>query len=242
MTMNIEIHSDYNTLSDAVAAHVIEAVKEHPYSMICIASGDTPKGLCARLVEASRSGEVNFSLCTFVGLDEWLGMDEHDEGSCKSLIYECLFNQLDLESWQVVYFDAKAPQILEECERVNNIIDAKNGIDVMVVGMGFNGHIALNEPGTSFDTYAHVTELDPMTIAVGQKYFKKTTPLSHGVTLGLRHFREAKMPILMVSGAAKADMLHKVLTEPVTEQVPASIIQYLDQGLVMVDEAAMLKR
>ena len=108
----------------------------------------------------------------------------------------------------------------------------------MLVGVGMNGHIALNEPNTSFETYAHVSDLEEITISVGQKYFTKPTILTQGITLGLKHLQEAKYPILIANGIKKASVIKKALTETITEIFPASIIQKIPHSLVMLDYEA----
>jgi galactosamine-6-phosphate isomerase len=112
------------------------------------------------------------------------------------------------------------------------------GLDIMLVGIGLNGHIAMNEPGTSFDSYSQLVDLSEETKEVGQKYFQKKTVLSKGLTLGLRHFKESKLPILMANGKKKASIVQKALTLPPSTAIPASIIQTLPHGLVLLDEEA----
>jgi 6-phosphogluconolactonase/glucosamine-6-phosphate isomerase/deaminase len=111
----------------------------------------------------------------------------------------------------------------------------------MLVGVGTNGHIGMNEPGTSFDSYAHISTLAEETKKVGQKYFSKPTSLSLGITLGLRHLREAKLPIVMASGEKKAEIIAKGLTQTPTEEIPVSISQLIPQGYIMLDEAAAIQ-
>jgi glucosamine-6-phosphate deaminase len=237
----IQRYSDYNTLSRAGADLILKVLRVKPEGLICIASGDTPKGVCDCLVADVRAGKADFSNCTFVGLDEWVGMDEHDEGSCKHFIYGSLFVPLGLRPEQIVYFDAKAADLEAECAGVNAFIESRGGLDVMLLGVGMNGHLGLNEPGTPFDAYAHVSELDETTKTVGQKYFARKTLLSRGVTLGLRHFQEAGLPILMANGARKAEIIQKALQGPVSTEIPASIVQTLPHALALLDVAAAEK-
>jgi 6-phosphogluconolactonase/glucosamine-6-phosphate isomerase/deaminase len=105
----------------------------------------------------------------------------------------------------------------------------------MLVGVGINGHIGLNEPGADFNLYARYGDLAPVTVKVAQKYFKAETQLSQGITLGLKYLQEAKIPMLIASGAKKAAIIAQALNEPVTKQVPASIFQNLPQACVLLD-------
>jgi glucosamine-6-phosphate isomerase len=234
--MTINTFSDYETLSEATANLMIEVLKQKPDALICIASGDTPLGVCKFL---AKSDKKLFEQCTFVGLDEWVGMDENNQGSCKYGIYQNLLIPLNFPSERIKYFDAKAENLDSECQKINEFIASRGGLDVMLVGVGMNGHIALNEPNTPFDIYAHVSDLEEITKLVGQKYFTKDTVLTQGITLGLGHLQRAKLPILMANGLRKSDVINKALNGEISEQFPASIFQKIDRSVVMLDiEAA----
>jgi glucosamine-6-phosphate isomerase len=234
--MTLNTFPDYEALSEATANLIIEVLKQKPFALICIASGDTPLGVCKFLAKADKK---LFEKCTFVGLDEWVGMDENDEGSCKYGIYQNLLIPLNFPLERIKYFDAKSENLAAECQKINEFIESHGGLDVMLVGVGLNGHIALNEPHTPFDVYAHVSELEEVTKSVGQKYFTKETILTQGITLGLAHLQEAKLPILIANSSKKASVIKQVLTEAVTEQFPASILQRIENSMVMLDlEAA----
>ncbi len=236
--MTIHTFPNYETLSEATAHLIIDVLKQNPEALICIASGDTPLGVCKFLAQSDKN---LFNKCTFVGLDEWVGMDENDEGSCKYGIYQNLLIPLNIPSERIKYFDAKAEDLESECLKINDFIASKGGLDVMLVGVGMNGHIALNEPNTSFNIYAHVSDLEEITKSVGQKYFTKDTVLTQGITLGLAHLQEAKLPILIANGNRKADVINKALNGEITEQFPASVLQKLENALVMLDGAAAQK-
>ena len=121
---------------------------------------------------------------------------------------------------------------------MDKVIRDKGGIDIMVVGIGMNGHIGFNEPGVSFDKYCHVTYLDNTTQSVGQKYFKQQSVLKQGITLGLKHLMEARKVILIANGSKKAEVIKKALEGDVNDTMPASIMQVHPHGLVMIDEEA----
>ena len=149
-----------------------------------------------------------------------------------------MLKPLSIPTERIKYFDAKASDLKLECEKINEFITSRGGLDIMLVGVGMNGHIALNEPNTSFETYAHISDLEEITILVGQKYFTKPTILTQGITLGLKHLLEAKYPILMANGVKKAPVIKKALTEQITEAFPATIIQKIPHSLVMLDHDA----
>jgi len=236
--MDLKKFADHNTLSQFTAEYIAKKINQKPNSLLCLASGDTPIETYHRFVALVEAGQVDISQCTFVGLDEWVGFGPEDAGSCSYYVYRDLFNPLNLRPEQIHVFDAKADDLAAECKRIDAVIRSKGGLDLLLVGMGMNGHIALNEPGTPFNLGCHVVELAESTKTVGQKYFTSQTELTKGITIGLRHLAEARDVILLVSGEKKAPMLRQALTGPITEQVPASIIQTRPNAHVWVDAAA----
>lgn len=236
--MTLRQFPDHDTLSQHTAEHIAAVINHKPDALLCLASGDTPIETYRRFVALVRAGRVDVSRCTFVGLDEWVGFGPDDVGSCTYSVYHELFTPLNLRPNQIYVFDAKAQDLPAECARIDALIDEHNGLDLLLVGMGMNGHIALNEPGTPFNLGCHVGELAETTKTVGQKYFTQETTLTQGITLGLRHLTNAREVILLVSGPKKAPVLRDALTGPVTEQVPASLVQTHPNALVWVDEAA----
>jgi glucosamine-6-phosphate isomerase len=202
-----------------------------------MASGHTPMGVFEFLATDVRKGTLSLSKSHFVSLDEWVGIPPDNPGSCRAMM-NGFFRDARLREDQITFFNGLAEKPEAEAKSMNKLIAQYGGLDIMLVGVGLNGHIAMNEPGTSFDRYAHVSQLSAQTIDVGQKYFTVETKLSRGITLGLRHFREAKLPILMANGAKKADVIQKALRGAVTVEVPASIVQTIAAARVMADGEA----
>jgi glucosamine-6-phosphate isomerase len=235
--MNVHSYSNYDTLSRATADLIIQTIKANPSALICIASGHTPVGVFHCLRDDINSGKIDVSKVTFVSLDEWLNIDPTDPGSCISMLRKDFFDHVSLRAEQIVVFDVNA-DAGKECDRINKLIANNNGLDVMLVGVGLNGHIGMNEPGTPFDTYAHVSDLAEETKTSGQKYFVKPTTLTTGITLGLRHFSECRLPILMANGSKKAEIIGRTMKMKPTESLPATIVHNIPQAMVMVDEEA----
>ncbi len=239
--MEINISDSYLDLSAKVAAEVFQLIKQKPNAVLCFPSGDTPLGLFKALVELKQKGEINFSACTFIGLDEWLGMDENDEGSCKYFIYREFFNPLGLSPTQIHFFDAKAINPEAECKRIDEVIFCLGGIDLMVLGIGMNGHLGLNEPGISPDLYSHVMELDEVTKVVGQKYFASETQLTRGISLGLKHIMASKRVVLLANGTRKSDIIQQVVEGAISNQVPASLIRNHSNACLFLDKESASK-
>ena len=238
--MTTKIFPDYETLSRATADLISEYILQKPKSLVCIASGHTPVGVFQNLIKEVQKGKLDISQCTFLSLDEWVGIDPNDSGSCLSMLKRDFFDPLHIPAKQTEFFDVQVNDLQKECDRINSLIEKNGGLDIMLVGVGTNGHIGMNEPGTSFDSYAHIGDLAEETKSVGQKYFSRQTALSKGMTLGLKHLQEAKLPIVMANGEKKASIMRKAFSQKLTEQIPVTIVQLIEQGFVMLDSEAAL--
>ncbi|MDP9075945.1 MAG: glucosamine-6-phosphate deaminase [Bacteroidota bacterium] len=236
--MKIRTYAGYNEMCRAAAEMIVNQVKQKPDSLICLTSGYTPAGIYKLLVQYTKEKRVDFSNCYFVGLDEWVGMDKSDAGSCTNFLYESFFTPAKIKASRMMVFDAKATDLDASCTAMDNFIKVHGPLAIMLVGVGLNGHIGLNEPGVDFNSYAHHSPLAPITIEIGQKYFKQQTQLTEGITLGLKHLQEAQIPMLLASGKKKAEIIALALQGEVTNRVPASIFQTLPSAYVMLDEAA----
>ncbi len=236
--MNVKVFGGYEELSAAVATTVIDLIKQKPTAAICFASGHTPLLACKLFVAQILREKIDVSAISFFSLDEWVGVPPENEGSCHHFFYNIIFNPLGLTKKQVYVFDALTNNEAAECKKMDNAIAAVGGLDLMVVGIGMNGHIGFNEPGVSFGNYTHVMALDESTIEGGQKYFKSTTPLSKGITIGLQHLMETGQVILMANGEKKAEIIKKTMEENVHEQLPATIMRTHKNGVIMLDKEA----
>jgi glucosamine-6-phosphate isomerase len=236
--MQLNIYKDYHTLSVHAADEIIQLVKDKPNAVLCLAAGDTPRLTYNLMAQEATDENVDFSRCSFIGLDEWVGIPPGSEGSCQYFLQANIFTPLHISSSQIHLFDALTQNTEEECEKMDKVISDKGGIDLMLVGVGMNGHIGFNEPGVSFDKYSHVIDLDETTQSVGQKYFNQHTALKKGITLGFNHLMQSGRVILIASGVKKAGVIKKALEEEVTNQMPASIMRTHSNGIVMIDEDA----
>jgi glucosamine-6-phosphate isomerase len=145
---------------------------------------------------------------------------------------------LQMAPSQYWLFNAMADDLTAECLKMDEHIKEAGGIDILLVGIGMNGHIGFNEPGTSFDSFCHVALLDETTKTVGQKYFKEQIELNKGITIGLGHLLTAKKVFLQANGIKKAEVIKQTVEGTITEDFPASIMQQHTNGFILVDEEA----
>ncbi len=234
--MQLQIFPNYEALSQAAAIAITAVVRSKPDAVLCLASGNTPEGTFRHLARIAADGDPDFSRCTFIGLDEWVGIPPENPGSCFYAVNEHLFKPLGISPKKIHFFNALADDLTTECRRMDDTLALLGGLDLILLGVGLNGHLALNEPGTPWNLGCHVRDLDETTKTVGQKYFGEATTLTRGITVGLRHVQEAGQALLIASGRKKAGILRRALEEPPTEDVPASLFQTLDRGWVFLDE------
>ncbi|MEP7108993.1 MAG: glucosamine-6-phosphate deaminase [Ferruginibacter sp.] len=236
--MQLNIFKDYQTLSHHVAEAILETVKNNPTAVLCLATGDTPRFAYELMAKRGIAEKVDFTHCTFIGLDEWVGIPPQNKGSCRFFLESHIFKPLHIQASRVHAFDAMFEDPLLECSKIDKIIVEKGGIDLVLVGVGMNGHIGFNEPGVSPDKDAHVINLDETTQTVGQKYFPKAATLKQGITLGLRQVLQSRKLIMVANGTKKAEVIKKALEGEINVSMPASFIRNHPQGQTMIDEDA----
>ena len=236
--MDVQVYPDYSSLSTAAASMIINTVKENPEALLCFATGDTPTRTYQLVIEMAGKEHIYFSTCFMIGLDEWLGIPPNNSGSCYYFLHQNLFDPLSIHPSQIYLFDSLTTDETAACEQMNAIIKKKGGIDFMVAGVGMNGHIGFNEPGSDINSMAHVVWLDETTRTVGKKYFREEVDISKGITMGLKQVMEAKTLLVIANGKKKAPVIKKALEEEMSTGFPASIIQRHPNAVLMIDREA----
>lgn len=236
--MELKVTEDYNTMSVATAAMFIDCIRSKPNALICFASGDTPKLAYQLVAEMLQREDIDISQLFFIGLDEWLGIPPGNTGSCHYFLQHYLFQPSGIDAAQTHLFDALTSNEEQECETMNNIIAQRGGIDLMIVGVGMNGHIGFNEPGADIDSNAHVIELDAITKTVGQKYFQGGVTISKGITIGLKQVMQAKTLLMIANGHKKAPVIKKAVEEEISTNFPASLIRQHKNSVLLIDTEA----
>ena len=236
--MELLVFDTYDEMSSAAANRLATLASDYPSPLICPASGNTPLGLYRELIRMDAEKKIQTSSWIYVGLDEWIGMNEQDPGSCRYMLNEALFFPLATDKNRIHFFDGRSTDLAGQCRLMDNLIAGQGGIDISILGLGMNGHIGFNEPGVSSDLRSHVIELDSTTQQVGQKYFAQRQLLEKGISIGLKTLREAGTNMLLVSGASKAPVLKEVLEGEKTSLVPASLLRDDSNLLIYADRDA----
>lgn len=222
--MNIKIAATYQAMSWQAAYDLVQLLKSKEKPLICVASGHTPAGLYQELIKIIRQQQLDVSSWNFIGLDEWAGMNAGDSGSCQFHLHQQLFEPLGISQQQICFFNGRTEDGEAECRRVEAFIAQNGGIEVAILGLGLNGHIGMNEPGTPATTRSHVASIDALTQQIGQKYFSTPQTLSQGLTLGLATLLEAKHLLLLVNGTHKASIVKQVLSQQPSPALPATLL------------------
>ena len=228
--MQIRQFENSEAIAVATADLFCEHLKKKPESVLCVAAGHSSIGPLQILVERYQRGEVDFSKAKFIAMDEWLHMNETVPGSCGDFLHKQFLDHVNFKPENVRLIDGCAEDMEAECASLKADIENAGGFDLILLGMGMNGHLALNEPGTPFDSTVHTTLLDPVTKEVGKKYFEDTPQLEGGVTIGLGDMAKAKDVLLIVFGEKKRAIIQRLLDSEVTPDLPASFLKTLPQA------------
>lgn len=225
---------------DSVAAQkVMRQVLRKPDSTLCLATGGTTAGIFARMIQLQRALEIDCTRLKCVNMDEYVGVEKTDPAGCYARIVRDLYAPLGLREEQFYVPVAPARGAQEECRRFAQKLRAFGGIDFMLLSVGGNGHIAFNEPGSPFGGRIRVVDLAQSTVQAKAGLFGGEDKVPRqGLTLGIAEVMAARRILLAAGGAHKAEIIRRALEGPVTQKVPASVLQ-LHPGLeVLLDEDA----
>ena len=208
-------------LNELGSEMIIHDVRQNPKSLICAATGNSPTGVYQKLVEKKES--INVSDLRFVKLDEWYGLGINDEGSCEKYLHEHLFNPLGISHNKYIAFDGKAADPEKELQHVNSYLDEHGPIDLCILGLGKNGHIAFNEPADTLHPRAHMAPLSASSLT--HTMIKGTgEQIKYGMTLGMTDILQSKKIILLVNGTHKNAIMKELMEQKITTQLPASFL------------------
>jgi glucosamine-6-phosphate deaminase len=236
--MIVTVLPDYESLSREAARLVAGALLRQPYLVLGLAAGDTPAGLYRELVRLHREEGLDFSAVVTFNLDEYLGLAEDDPLTFRRFMAEHLLDRVNVGRNNRHALPSRPTA--EDCVRYERAIVAAGGIDLQILGIGENGHIAFNEPGASLDSRTRITRLSASTVAGIRRrgVFAGEAVPRGGITMGVGTILEARRLLLLASGRAKARAVADAVEGPVTSAVPASALQLHPEVIVMLDEDA----
>jgi glucosamine-6-phosphate deaminase len=217
-----------------------QALRAKPDLVLGLATGRTMKRVYAHLVRLHQQDGLDFSRCRTFNLDEYIGLPSGHPGSYRRYMEEHLFRHINLQAEHAHVPDGMTSDVMEECQRYEALIQEAGGIDLQLLGLGVTGHIGFNEPGSPLDSRTHEVQLTELTRHENAGPFggNASAVPAKAITLGLGTIMEARRCLLLVTGAAKAAILARVLEGPVTPMTPGSVLQRHPDCKVVVDAAA----
>lgn len=216
---------DYEELSKKACELFVQQIKEKPNSVIGLATGSTPIGLYEELVKQYQSGNISFKDVITFNLDEYVGIDPNNEASYHYFMNYHLFQHIDINKEHIHIPEGHSEDLSKACRTYEQQIEAAGGLDLQVLGIGVNGHIGFNEPGTPFDSLTHIVDLTESTIEANKKYFDKPEDMPRrAITMGIQTILNAKKIVLLISGATKQEAYDRLRSGEITEDLPASAL------------------
>jgi glucosamine-6-phosphate deaminase len=237
--MNILTFDSEDKLNEAGAGILASVVQTNPSAALGLATGGTPVGIYEQLVETHRRGLVSFSRVTTFNLDEYAGLPPEHPESYHAYMQQHLFRHVDLSPERTHIPNGNAADLAAECKRYNELVEQAGQLDLQLLGLGHNGHIGFNEPSHALLSGTHVVELAAETRAANARYFASLDEVpTQAVTMGVGTILKARMILLVVKGADKAQIVHRALTGPISTDCPASLLQTHPHLVVLLDRAA----
>ena len=227
--------------AEAVAKKYVALLAEKPNAVLGFATGSTPLGLYAELAKLCAENKISFKDVSTFNLDEYLGLDGTHDQSYRYFMNKNLFEKIDIDISRT-----RVPSGIdtdpEKAAQYDKDIEAAGGIDLQLLGLGNNGHIGFDEPGTPFGSVTHIVELTDSTRQANKRFFNSIDEVpTHSVTMGIKTVMNARRIILMALGKGKADIVKKFIQGEVTPEVPASVLQLHPDVEVYLDfDAASL--
>ncbi|MED9904385.1 MAG: glucosamine-6-phosphate deaminase [Lachnospiraceae bacterium] len=238
--MKIIKTDSYYQMSRRTAGLIATQVNIKPDCVLGLATGSTPIGTYEQLIRWYQKGDLDFSKVITVNLDEYKGLSADNDQSYRYFMNTHLFNAINIHPENTHVPDGLEPDSDKACRDYNKIIADCGGIDLQLLGLGLNGHIGFNEPGSAFELETHCVDLTDSTIQANSRFFSSMELVpKQAYTMGIKSIMQAKKIIIIVNGAEKAAIVKEAFFGPVTPNVPASVLQLHNDVTLIGDNAAL---
>jgi glucosamine-6-phosphate deaminase len=236
--MKIIVCKDYNEVAEKSAALIIKEMIINDSLKIGLATGSSPIGLYKNLIAAYNSNLISFRNVITFNLDEYVGIDRKHPQSYYSFMYENLFKHIDIKEKNINIPNNDLSRMDELAAEYEGKL-LGNQRDIQVLGIGKNGHIGFNEPGTALSSETFIIELDEQTRIDNSRFFRSLDEVpKYAITMGIKNIMYAKKIIMIATGKAKAKIINEAINGEIREEVPASILQLHPDLIVVLDEEA----
>lgn len=243
--MRVVILPDAQAVSQRSSDIFCKLVNEYPDAILGLATGGTPLGTYQELIRRHHAGEVSFAEVTTFNLDEYVGLPQGHPQTYHSFMHQNLFLHIDIDPTRCYLPSGTAQDLPQECQNYEMLIDQAGGIDLQLLGIGTEGHIGFNEPGSSLASRTRVKALTQQTRHDNARFFSSASDVPRmAITMGIGTILEAEHLLLLATGRSKAKAVHEFIEGPVTSMMPASALQLHPNVTVLLDEdaASLLQR
>ncbi|MCB0732146.1 MAG: glucosamine-6-phosphate deaminase [Ignavibacteriae bacterium] len=240
--MLVIVKSNYDKLSEEAAKVVADRLKKKPNLVLGLATGSTPLGLYKELIRLHKYEGLDFSKVTTFNLDEYVGLPPSHDQSYHYFMQKNFFDEINIDPRYIHVPHGMAKDFKIFCSWYEERIKSFGGIDIQVLGIGANGHIAFNEPGSSLGSRTRIKTLTSTTRADNKRFFENEEDVpKYAITMGVGTIMDAKELLLVASGDSKAEAIKSAVEGPLTAMCPASIIQMHKEAFVIIDKPAASK-
>ena len=236
--MKVIVVENYQQIGQQGAQIIAEVIKNNPNAVLGLATGTSPIGIYQNLVEMCQKGEISFANVKTVNLDEYVGLDGTHPQSYRYFMNDNLFNHVDIDKANTFVPNGVAENLQEECARYTTLVNSLVQ-DIQLLGIGSNGHIAFNEPGTPFNSTTHVVNLTENTIKDNSRLFNSIDEVPRqALSMGIKNIMQAKSILMVVSGKNKAEAVKGMVKGEITPELPASVLQLHPFVTIICDKDA----
>ena len=237
--MRIIVCENYEEVSKKAAQMILSQVTLKPNSVLGLATGSTPIGMYENLVKLNKNGDIDFSEVRTFNLDEYYKLPKESDQSYHYFMYKNLFNHININPENIHIPNGMTADVDAECERYDKLIKEAGGVDIQVLGIGNNAHIGFNEPTINFEKGTHLVELEESTIEANSRFFDNIEDVpKKAITMGVGSIFKSKKIMLIATGENKAEAIYNTVYGKVVPEVPASILQFHSDIVLILDKKA----
>lgn len=237
--MKVVVTKDYTEMCKQASRIFAAQITLKPDSVLGLATGSTPVGMYKELIQMYNENRIDFSRVKTVNLDEYAGLSGDNDQSYRYFMNHNLFDHININKENTNVPNGTASDLEAECAHYEQVVESMGGVDIQLLGIGNNGHIAFNEPCGEFPEKTHVVDLTQNTIEANARFFNSMDEVpKKALTMGIGTIMKAKKIILLANGTKKAQTIHDMVYGPITPNVPASVLRLHPDVTVFVDEEA----